>query len=138
MVANRRWPETGIGVYVGLPSWSKAALPAGVRAEVAASTTGLRIVTNFVQSLGLGCRNEAGARTVSTATVSGELLAMLRCPLSRAPLVLVDDWLYSTDPSTRRRYPIRDGIPVMLMDESQEVSPDEFARVIGRSVAAVT
>lgn len=75
---------------------------------------------------------------MSTATVSSELLMLLRCPLSRAPLLLVEDWLYSTDPITRRRYPVRDGIPVMLIDESQEVGPDEFARVVAERMTATT
>ena len=74
----------------------------------------------------------------STATVSSELLELLRCPLSRAPLVLVGDWLYSTDPDTRRRYPIRDDIPVMLIDESEEVSPEEFTRVVGTYAKTTT
>jgi uncharacterized protein YbaR (Trm112 family) len=59
-----------------------------------------------------------------------ELLDILVCPESHARLVQVDDWLYSTDPGTRRRYPIRDGIPIMLIDESQVVDEAEFQRVI--------
>ena len=43
-----------------------------------------------------------------------ELLAKLCCPVSRATLVRVGDWLYSTDRTTRRKYPIRDGLPIML------------------------
>jgi len=58
-----------------------------------------------------------------------ELLDILVCPKSHARLVQVDDWLYSTDPATRRRYPIRDGIPIMLIDESQVVDEAEFQRV---------
>ena len=54
-------------------------------------------------------------------TIDPELLAILVCPESHAPLVLVDDWLYSTDRSTRRRYPVREGIPIMLVDESEVI-----------------
>lgn len=57
------------------------------------------------------------------------LLEILVCPQSHAPLIQVGDWLYSTDPATRRRYPIRDGIPIMLIDESEAVDEDEFRRV---------
>jgi len=50
--------------------------------------------------------------------------------LSKAPVVRVEEWLYSTDARTRRRYPIRDGIPTMLIDESETVEPEEFERVM--------
>ncbi len=59
-----------------------------------------------------------------------ELLKILACPESKAPLVLVGDWLYSTDPNTRRRYPVRDGIPIMLIDESEVVDQAEFDRIM--------
>ena len=58
------------------------------------------------------------------------LLSILACPDSKAPLVQVGDWLYSTDPATRRRYPVRDGIPIMLIEESEVVAQDEFDRVM--------
>ena len=50
-----------------------------------------------------------------------------------ARLVQVGDWLYSTDPATRRRYPIREGIPIMLIDESQVVDESEFHRVMNEN-----
>jgi len=50
-----------------------------------------------------------------------ELLAILVCPLSRKPLVQQGDWLLSTDPKTRRRYRIEDGIPVLLVEEGEEM-----------------
>ncbi len=63
-------------------------------------------------------------------TIDPELMKILVCPESHARLVQVGDWLYSTDANTRRRYPIRDGIPIMLIDESQVVEPAEFQKVI--------
>ncbi len=59
-----------------------------------------------------------------------ELLCRLRCPQSRAKVVLAGEWLYSTDPNTRRKYPIRDGIPVMLVEESAIADQDEFDRIM--------
>jgi uncharacterized protein len=50
--------------------------------------------------------------------IDPKLLEIMQCPVSRTPLVQVGDWLYSTDPETRRKYPIRDGIPIMLIDEA--------------------
>ncbi len=61
------------------------------------------------------------------------LLDILVCPESKAPLVLVGDWLYSTDRKTRRRYPIRDGIPIMLIDESETLSTEEFERIMAEA-----
>jgi hypothetical protein len=62
--------------------------------------------------------------------INPELLSILVCPQSHAPLVQRGEWLYSTDPATRRRYPIRDGIPVMLIEESQQVDEKEFHEVM--------
>ena len=62
--------------------------------------------------------------------INPELMEILVCPESHARLVQVGDWLYSTDPATRRRYPIRDGIPIMLIDESEVVNPEEFERIV--------
>lgn len=63
--------------------------------------------------------------------MDASLLDLLVCPLSRVPLVLEGDWLYSTDRTTRRKYPIRDGIPVMLVDESLVADEAEFERIVG-------
>ncbi|UCD30702.1 MAG: hypothetical protein JSV03_10435 [Planctomycetota bacterium] len=59
-----------------------------------------------------------------------ELMKILVCPESHARLVQVGDWLYSTDSSTRRRYPIRDGIPIMLIEESEVVDEAEFDKIM--------
>ena len=58
------------------------------------------------------------------------ILEILVCPESKAPLVQDGDWLYSTDRETRRRYAIRDGIPNMLIEESEQISEEEFDRLM--------
>jgi uncharacterized protein YbaR (Trm112 family) len=63
-------------------------------------------------------------------SVSPDLMSIMVCPESHARLIQVGDWLYSTDPATRRRYPIREGIPIMLIDESEVVEEAEFQRVM--------
>jgi uncharacterized protein YbaR (Trm112 family) len=65
--------------------------------------------------------------------VDPALLEIMACPESRARVVQRGDWLYSTDPHTRRRYPIRDGIPIMLIDESEVVGDDEFRKVMAET-----
>lgn len=67
--------------------------------------------------------------------VSEELLKILVCPQTKASLVQDGDWLYSTDPETRRRYPILDGIPVLLIDQSQVVDEAEFRRVMNAAAS---
>jgi len=58
--------------------------------------------------------------------IDPQLLSIMVCPVSHAPLVEFDGWLVSTDADTRRRYPVRDGIPVMLIEESEEMSPEAW------------
>lgn len=58
------------------------------------------------------------------------LLEIMECPVGHAPLVRVGNWLYSTDRETRRKYPIRDGIPIMLVEESQVVDVEEFEQAM--------
>lgn len=51
--------------------------------------------------------------------LSPELLEILVCPLTRSPLRQEGDSLVATQPDgAGLRYPIRDGIPVLLMDEA--------------------
>ena len=57
-----------------------------------------------------------------TKLLDPELMSILVCPLSHAPLVQDGDALVSTDPNTRRRYKIVDGIPDMLIGDSEELS----------------
>ena len=64
-----------------------------------------------------------------------ELLKILACPKTKAPLIEVDGWLYSTDAETRLRYPIRDGIPIMLIEEAETVDVDEFRRLMEGAAA---
>jgi uncharacterized protein YbaR (Trm112 family) len=65
-----------------------------------------------------------------TEAINPELMQILVCPESHARLVQVGDWLYSTDAATRRRYPIREGIPIMLIDESEVLNESEFRRIM--------
>jgi uncharacterized protein YbaR (Trm112 family) len=67
------------------------------------------------------------------AGIDEELLRIMVCPIAHAPLVQAGEWLYSTDPRTRRKYPIRDGIPIMLVEESQVAELEEFERVMAEA-----
>jgi len=49
------------------------------------------------------------------------------------PLVQVGDWLYSTDPQTRHKYPVRDGLPVMQIEEAEVADPGEFEQAMAQA-----
>lgn len=57
---------------------------------------------------------------------------ILVCPKSKAPLVQDGESLVSTDPDTRLRYEIRDGIPIMLIDEAHELPRDQWTEIMRR------
>lgn len=47
-----------------------------------------------------------------------KLLEILACPACKVPVAQEDDKIVCGQ--CRRRYPIREGIPVMLVDEAEE------------------
>lgn len=53
-------------------------------------------------------------------TIKPEVLALWRCPVTRSKLRQEGDWLVAEQPAgAGLRYPIRDGIPVLLMDQAE-------------------
>ena len=68
--------------------------------------------------------------------LSPELLEILRCPQTKAKLVLDGNRLVSVDSRTRLAYRIEDGFPVMLIDEAVVLTPEEHSSVIERLGAA--
>lgn len=56
-------------------------------------------------------------------TISEELLKILVCPDDHAAVRLVEDGAGLQCDQCRRIYPIRDGIPVMLMEEARPATP---------------
>lgn len=53
--------------------------------------------------------------------IKKELLDILCCPKTKADLVLDGETLVSTDKETRLRYRIENDIPVMLIEEAEEL-----------------
>lgn len=60
------------------------------------------------------------------------LLQILACPQDKGPLYYfaADEFLYN--PRLRRKYEVRDGIPVMLIDEARSVDDAEHVRLMAR------
>ncbi len=52
-------------------------------------------------------------------SIAPELLALLRCPKCKGALRSQETEQQSLDcPACRLRYPVRDGIPILLIDEA--------------------
>lgn len=68
-------------------------------------------------------------------TLDRRLLDILACPEDKGPLLYfeADDFLYN--PRLRRRYPIRDDIPVMLVDEAESVDDATHDALVARAEA---
>ena len=63
-------------------------------------------------------------------SISKELLDILVCPLSKAPLVLDGTTLVSTDQDTRRRNRIEAGIPDLLIEDSEELDAATWTEIM--------
>lgn len=65
--------------------------------------------------------------------LSEELLAILACPACKTRVeLLADKWLVCQNSECRRKYPIRDGIPIMLIEEGDkyvDVSAKDLAQM---------
>jgi uncharacterized protein YbaR (Trm112 family) len=57
------------------------------------------------------------------------LLELLACPEDKGPLLYFADEQCLYNPRLHRRYEIRDGIPVMLIDEATSVDDAEHERL---------
>ncbi|MBI3324107.1 MAG: Trm112 family protein [Candidatus Omnitrophica bacterium] len=53
--------------------------------------------------------------------IDPRLLEILACPLCKTEVTLQDDRLVCA--RCHRRYPIRDGIPIMLVEEAEPAQP---------------
>lgn len=63
------------------------------------------------------------------------LLAVLACPEDKGPLYYLGDEGGLYNPRLHRRYEVRDGIPVMLIDEATAVDETEHDAIMARIAA---
>ena len=61
------------------------------------------------------------------------LLDVLACPEDKGPLWYFEDEEILYNPRLRRVFVIDNGIPVLLIDESKEVSDDEHKRLASKN-----
>jgi uncharacterized protein YbaR (Trm112 family) len=61
-----------------------------------------------------------------------QLLEILACPEDKGPLYYLADEDALYNPRLRRRYDVRDDIPVMLIDEAATVEDAEHERIMAK------
>ncbi len=62
-----------------------------------------------------------------------QLLEILACPEDKGPLLYFEDEDTLYNPRLKRRYAIREGIPIMLIDEAEAVDDAENDRLIAKA-----
>ena len=62
-------------------------------------------------------------------TIDTALLEILACPEDKGPLFYIESEELLYNPRLTRSYPVVNGIPVMLIEESTQVSEAEDARL---------
>ena len=64
--------------------------------------------------------------------LDSRLLEILACPEDRGPLLYFADEDSLYNPRLHRRYAVRDGIPIMLIDEAETVDDAEHGRLMAK------
>ena len=67
--------------------------------------------------------------------LDSQLLAVLACPEDKGPLYYVADEDVLYNPRLARAYQVRDGIPVMLVEEATSLDTAEVARLDAKVAA---
>jgi uncharacterized protein YbaR (Trm112 family) len=70
-----------------------------------------------------------------TMALDAQLLEILACPDDKGPLLYFADESTLYNPRLKRRYDVRDDIPVMLIDEATTVDDAEHARLLAKAEA---
>jgi uncharacterized protein YbaR (Trm112 family) len=62
-----------------------------------------------------------------------QLVEILACPEDKGPLLYFADEQTLYNPRLKRRYAIRDDIPIMLIDEAETVTDAEHERLVAKA-----
>ena len=68
-------------------------------------------------------------------SLDAKLLEILACPEDKGPLLYFEDEQILYNPRLKRKYEIRDDIPVMLIDEAVAADDAEHARLTAKADA---
>ena len=66
------------------------------------------------------------------SSVNSRLLEILACPKDKGNLIYLDDEEMLYNPRLQMRYEVRQGIPVMLIDEATTVNQVEHERIMAK------
>lgn len=66
-------------------------------------------------------------------TLDPKLLEILACPEDKGPLLYFPDESSLYNPRLKRRYAVRDDIPIMLVDEAETVDDAEDRRLVAKA-----
>jgi uncharacterized protein len=64
-------------------------------------------------------------------SLDSALLAILACPEDKGPLYYIESEAVLYNPRLHRTYEVRDGIPVMLVEEATTLADEEDQRLSG-------
>jgi uncharacterized protein len=64
-----------------------------------------------------------------------DLIRIIACPIDKGSLIYFEDEMALYNPRLRRRYPIRDGVPVMLAPQAEILDGSEHDRLMLRAEA---
>jgi len=67
--------------------------------------------------------------------LDARLLEILACPDDKGPLLYFPDEESLYNPRLKRRYSVRDDIPIMLVEEAETVDEAEHARLTAKAEA---
>ena len=67
--------------------------------------------------------------------LDSQLMHVLACPIDKGELHVFEDEKALYNPRLHRRYAIREGIAIMLIEESEEVGTAEHERLMSRIAA---
>lgn len=70
----------------------------------------------------------AGAATSLRHVVDVKTLEMLVCPLTKTRLTLSADATELISVAAHLAFPIRDGVPMLSLDEAREIEPGDMGR----------
>ncbi len=71
----------------------------------------------------------------TTVALDPKLLEILACPEDKGPLLYFVDESSLYNPRLKRRYAVRDDIPIMLVDEAESVDDAEHQRLLAKAEA---